>query len=138
MMRCHRFAVASVCAVLMSGCTEGIADDLNPANRGREIYVKECAQCHGLSGEGAGAASLGLGGPPPDLTGLRARNDGYFPREFVRRFVLGSLEKDDPDAAMPEFGKVGLRHVYPKGGEGAETLQEDIGLLLDYLETIQQ
>ena len=108
------------------------------AKRGQVIYAKECAQCHGAAGAGAGPASLGMGVPAPDLTGLSQRNDGYFPREFVRRFVMGLLEKDDPDAAMPDFASVGLRHVYPEGGADGEVLEADFEDLLDYLASIQR
>jgi hypothetical protein len=76
--------------------------------------------------------------PPPNLSELALRNDGVFPREFVSRFVMGTLEKDDPDAAMPEFATVGLRHVYPDGGADGEVLEGDFADLLDYLETIQK
>ncbi|KIN69572.1 putative, cytochrome c family protein [Sulfitobacter donghicola DSW-25 = KCTC 12864 = JCM 14565] len=81
---------------------------------------------------------MGLGVAPPDLTLLSAGNDGEFPREFVRRYVLGLVEKDDPEAAMPEFKTVGLRHVYPKGGADGEVLEADFSDLLEYLEKIQK
>ncbi len=123
---------------LLSACSQTTIDQRNAVTRGQVIYAKECSQCHGASGDGAGAASLGLGVAPPDLTGLSARNDGAYPREFVRRFVLGLLEKEDPDAAMPEFAKVGLGHVYPDGGADGEVLEADFADLIDYLETIQK
>jgi mono/diheme cytochrome c family protein len=126
------------CAALLVACTQTDLTAPSSVQRGKTIFLKECAQCHGRSGDGAGAASLGLGGPPPDLTGLTARNDGAFPRAFVQRFVLGSLEKEDPDAAMPEFGTVGLQHVYPDGGSGVQITSADVTALLDYLETLQQ
>ena len=137
-MNAPPFIISSLCLTLFSGCAGGTAGTRSDISRGETIYVKECSQCHGATGEGAGPASLGLGVAAPDLAGLSRRNDGYFPREFVRRFVLGSLEKDDPDAAMPEFGRVGLQHVYPNDGPGAEALQTDIAALLDYLGSIQQ
>jgi mono/diheme cytochrome c family protein len=135
-MQAQSFMIAALCATLLTGCTEGIYGAKSSVARGKSIYAKECSQCHGTDANGAGAASLGLGVPPPDLVGLTSRNDGYFPREFVRRFVLGSLQKDDPDAAMPEFGSVGMQHVHPNGGP--EALSADIDDLLDYLETIQE
>ena len=125
-------------AAMLCACTALSSNDESTAKRGQVIYAKECAQCHGGSSEGAGPASLGLGFPPPDLVGLSARNDGIFPREFVRRFVMGLLEKDDPDAAMPEFAKVGLRHVYPEGGADGEVLEAAFEDLLDYLQSIQE
>lgn len=137
-MQPRSFIAAALCASLLSACTQGATGAGDAARKGQVIYAKECAACHGSAGQGAGDASLGLGGPAPDLTGLNARNDGYFPREFVRRFVLGLLETDDPAAAMPDFATVGLQHVYPNGGADGEVLEADIENLLDYLETIQQ
>jgi mono/diheme cytochrome c family protein len=135
----HRHLVAlGLCAGLLSACAPVPLETSASINRGQGIYAKECAQCHGLSGEGGGPASLGLGVPPPNLAELSQRNDGSFPREFVRRFVMGFLEKDDPDAAMPEFAIVGLRHVYPNGGADGEVLEADFEDLLNYLASIQK
>ncbi|MFK7837421.1 MAG: cytochrome c [Sulfitobacter sp.] len=128
-------SVSLVCLLTACNTTSERAPDAS--KRGQVIYTKECAQCHGTASEGGGPASLGLGGPAPDLVTLRQRNDGYFPREFVRRFVMGSLAKVDPDAAMPEFAKQGLRHVYPDGGADGEVLEAEFEALLDYLASIQ-
>lgn len=75
---------------------------------------------------------------PPDLTVLAQRDGGIFPRAFVSRFVMGFLDNGNSDAAMPEFAKVGLRHVYPNGGADGEVLEADFEDLLDYLASIQQ
>jgi hypothetical protein len=50
---------------------------------------------------------------------------------------MGLLEKDDPDAAMPDFASVGLQHLYPNGGADGERLEADFEDLLDYLNAIQ-
>lgn len=118
--------------------SSGRALNLASVERGETIFAKECAACHGSAGDGAGAASLGLGMTPPDITGLTARNDGAFPRAFVQRFVLGQIEKEDPDAAMPEFGTVGLEHAAKPGTPAGEVSAEDMNALLDYIETIQK
>jgi mono/diheme cytochrome c family protein len=136
-MQPRSFIVAIICAALLSACTEASSDALASSKRGQVVYAKECSQCHGALGQGAGPASLGLGVVAPDLTGLTQRNDGFFPREFVRRFVMGLLEKDDPDAAMPDFASVGLQHLYPNGGADGERLEADFEDLLDYLNAIQ-
>ena len=137
-MNFHTFFFANACAVSLSACTPLSTDVADANNRGQLVYAKECSQCHGAGGEGGGPASLGLGVVPPDLIGLKQRNDGYFPREFVRRFVMGLLEKEDPSSPMPDFASVGLRHVYPNGGADGEVLEADFEDLLDYLETIQE
>lgn len=123
---------------LLAGCNDTTVMPQNSAKQGQIIYSKECSQCHGRRGEGGGPESLGLGVVPPNLVGLKDRNDGFFPREFVSRFVMGALEKDDPTSPMPEFAKVGFQHVYPKGGADGEMLEADLENLLDYLESIQQ
>ncbi|MGC1502698.1 MAG: c-type cytochrome [Sulfitobacter sp.] len=128
----------SICAVLLSACTQSSSASTDTSARGQLVYAKECSQCHGAAGEGGGPASLGLAVVAPDLIGLKQRNDGYFPREFVARFVMGLLEKDDPTSPMPDFASVGLRHVYPNGGADGEVLETDLEELLDYLETIQE
>jgi hypothetical protein len=48
--------------------------------------------------------------------------------------VLGQVEKEDPEAAMPDFGTVGLEHAKSAG----EVTASDMVALLDYLETLQQ
>ncbi|KIN62692.1 Cytochrome c family protein [Sulfitobacter noctilucicola] len=131
-------ALAAVGLLGLTACSPEYAQKRSAVKHGQLIYAKECSQCHGVSGEGAGSASLGLGTPAPDLVGLSARNDGVFPREFVRRFILGLLETDDPEAAMPQFAKVGLPHVYPQGGADGEVLEADFEDLLDYLASIQE
>jgi mono/diheme cytochrome c family protein len=132
------YIAASLCAVLLSACVNTSVDMSKDVQRGQLIYTAECAQCHGARGQGGGSAAAGLGVAPPDLAGLKQRNDGYFPREFVSRFVMGQLEKDDPNSPMPDFSATGLRHVYPNGGADGEVLESDFLDLLTYLEAIQE
>ena len=124
-MRFRFIALVGLSGALLSACSDGPAEDADRVREGQRVYVKECA------------ASLRLDVVPPDLAGLKQRNDGYFPREFVSRFVMGQLEKDDPGSPMPDFSAVGLRHVYPNGGADGEVLETDFANLLDYLEAIQ-
>jgi len=129
--------LASLAALLLAACADVPNVDGHDTTRGRLIYAKECAPCHGVNADGAGPLATGVNSAVPDLVGLSARNDGYFPREFVRRFVLGVLERDDPEAAMPDFSKVGLSHVYRDGTADGDAPEADLGALLDYLESTQ-
>lgn len=141
-----KLLISLACIATVGACSTGLmpAKSTTPAlnlasvERGQVIFAKECSACHGANADGAGTASLGLGMTPPDLTGLTARNDGTFPRAFVQRFVLGKIEKEDPDAAMPEFGTVGLEHAALKGSVAGEVSAEDMTALLDYLQTVQR
>lgn len=126
-----------VCGILMTACTQLPTGQQQTTKRGAFIFANECAQCHGEDAKGGGPESLGLGVVPPDLTLLSVGNDGAFPREFVRRFVMGLLKNDAIDPTMPEFATVGLAHVYPDGGADGEILEADFADLLDYLESIQ-
>ena len=129
---------SALCLAVLSGCANAPFGQSAEVKRGQLVYAKECSQCHGANGDAGGPASLGLGMTPPNLTTLAQRYDGVFPREYVRRFVMGLSEKDDTSGAMPEFAKVGLRHVYPNGGADGEVLEADFEDMLDYLESIQQ
>jgi mono/diheme cytochrome c family protein len=142
-MQIRTFIIVGIGAAILTACTQATKDAQNAVasetvSRGQVVYAKECAQCHGTAGEGGGPASLGLGVVPPDLVGLSARNGGEFPRAFVRQYVLGLTEENDLAGPMPDFARVGLRHVYPKGGADGEVLETDFEGLLDYLEAIQE
>ncbi|WP_298864234.1 c-type cytochrome [uncultured Sulfitobacter sp.] len=128
----------TLCTSLLMGCNPATINSAAAIKRGQDVFAKECSQCHGATGAGAGEASLGLGVAPPDLTVLSQRNDGTFPREYVRRFVMGLNNPDNPAAAMPEFANTGLRHVYPDGGADGEVLEAAFEDMLDYLESIQK
>ncbi|MCF7747141.1 c-type cytochrome [Sulfitobacter sp. M39] len=137
-MRIRLSTIAGFFCVLLSGCSEGSIKGSEEIREGQLIFAKECSACHGVRGKGAGSPSLAMGIVAPDLTGIKQRNGGYFPREFVSRFIMGRLEKEDPFSAMPDFSTVGLRHVYPNGGADGEVLETDFANLLDYLEAIQE
>jgi len=142
-MQIRTFMIVGIGAALLTACTQATTDtdddfSNDAVSRGQVVYEKECAQCHGAAGEGGGPASLGLGVVPPDLVGLSAGNGGDFPRAFVRQYVLGLTEENDLAGPMPDFARVGLRHVYPEGGADGEVLETDFEGLLDYLEAIQE
>lgn len=137
-MHIRTSVIAGIGAVMLTACTQSPMSPDNTVARGQVVYTKECAQCHGTAGKGGGPASLGIAVVPPDLVGLSMRNGGAFPRDFVRQYVLGLTEENDLAGPMPDFARVGLRHVYPKGGADGEVLETDFEGMLDYLETIQK
>lgn len=125
-------------AVSLAACAPYPAKISGSATRGQLIYAKECSQCHGAAGTGAGSVSPSPGNAAPALTRLALNNNGSFPRDYVQRFVMGLSNRENPAAAMPEFKNVGLRHVYPQGGADGEVLEADFEDLLDYLDSIQE
>src|SRR5690242_10734679 len=74
---------------------------------GEADFRMSCSPCHGEYGHGQGAKAFGLTVPPPDLTTLKRRNDGNFPRERLRRIIDGREDiKVHHDREMPVWGQV--------------------------------
>lgn len=123
----------------LAGCVETGAMDGAGAAQGRAVYDRNCLHCHGRGGIGAGPASLGLGQTPPELRGLSRQNNGTFPRAYLIHLIAGHPNRNDPDAAMPDFSthRLGAR---PSGISTAEPvhLSPELKSLLAYLESIQE
>jgi cytochrome c oxidase cbb3-type subunit III len=67
--------------------------------RGREIYLKNCATCHGESGRGDGPVAKDLKGPGPgNLTAPSTWKRGERPQAVIKVIADGS-----PDTAMPSW-----------------------------------
>ncbi|APX12023.1 c-type cytochrome [Tateyamaria omphalii] len=130
-------ALLAVC--LAAGCAPDLREPDVSAAHGERLYLQKCAVCHGNDGTGAGVASLGLGGPPPDLTRLAARNDGVFPETFVMSVIDGFNRRDHPSSAMPEFGNEDLGPMVQVEEDGLSTpIPSDLIALSAFLESIQQ
>ncbi|MEZ4379446.1 MAG: FTR1 family protein [Gemmatimonadales bacterium] len=65
--------------------------------RGRELYARECASCHGATGAGDGGAARALSPPPSDLTDRVALAD-VTPLAFYQRITIGVA-----GTAMPAY-----------------------------------
>lgn len=74
------------------------------ASFGKDLYVRECAACHGERGDGAGPAAAFLDPKPRDFTKrlfkLRTTESGKPPHPGD---VLATLEHGMPGSAMPSF-----------------------------------
>lgn len=56
---------------------------------GRELYVRFCSACHGVTGKGDGVVSQSLKVEVPDLTMIARRAGGKYPRERIVRIIDG-------------------------------------------------
>lgn len=57
--------------------------------RGPELFNAYCATCHGKDAKGKGPMASVLKIPPPDLTGISKRNNGFFPFLKIQKIISG-------------------------------------------------
>jgi len=65
--------------------------------KGKEIYEKKCALCHGIKGDGKGTASAGLNPKPTNFKehhGMQVTDGEHFWRISKGRGPMPSFEKD--------------------------------------------
>ena len=86
----------------------GLADEEPPTvHWGSDLFQSRCATCHGQSGKGDGPTGVALKTQPSDLTQIRKKHDGNFPRMKVMQFIDG--ERPVPahgPRKMPVWGKI--------------------------------
>ena len=56
---------------------------------GRDLYMRFCASCHGVTGAGDGPVGQGLAVMVPDLTRLSRREEGRFNQTRLREVIDG-------------------------------------------------
>jgi len=99
--------------------------------KGRRLYVRHCAACHGIDGKGNGPAATSLKVPPSDLTQLQREGEA-FPIYRVMTVIEG--EKVIPahgTREMPIWGTIFRRT------RGEALMRSDIYALARYIEAIQ-
>lgn len=102
---------------------------------GRDLYLRLCASCHGVSGRGDGPVAPALGEPPTDLTTLSRRHDGDFSAIDVFAAVDGTtMPRAHGVSEMPVWGEV-LRET---PGVATDKARDALLLVTDYLRTIQR
>lgn len=93
-----------------------------PLERGRIYYLRYCATCHGVSGDGKGWAARTIDGTPA------AHNNPVvmvnFTRQDIFNHVKGLREKND--RKMPVFGKTFKPEVIKEISAYTKTLSENI------------
>ena len=95
------FAAAAVAAVAAAPASAQMT-------AGEIEYRQACASCHGVSGKGDGPVAAHMSKPVPDLTAIRARNDGAFPFQRLLEMVDGRLAERQPGphgTGMPVWGE---------------------------------
>lgn len=129
--RLHWWATAAAMTAVLS-CSVVVRAQVGLVEAGREVFLHECAACHGQSGSGYGPGAWVLRQRPPDLTVLSNRTTP-FPRAHVRDTVTGHIR------LVPSHGPSEM--PYWRGtldttiaGSGGST---NIDALLAFIEHIQ-
>ena len=118
------------------------AQDSNAEVSAEADFRMYCAECHGEDGRGDGPKSFGLSAPSPNLTKLKARNGGEFPRELLARVIDG---REDialhGGREMPVWGQwFKMEAAEDLGGtEGDdESIKRRVNNLIDFIESLQE
>ncbi|WP_137701970.1 c-type cytochrome [Marimonas lutisalis] len=76
---------SALCALVFAGAsTMAVADDA-----GKQLYMENCASCHGATGVGDGDMAEFMSVHVPDLTTIAQRNDGVFPTLEIAHIIDG-------------------------------------------------
>ncbi|MDG4647597.1 cytochrome c [Roseibacterium sp. SDUM158017] len=124
-----------IAAVAMAAALPAAAQD---AARGERLFAEHCAVCHGLGLRGDGPMAEILLIPPPDLTRIAERHDG-FPRVGIARTIDGRAPMVSHGSDMPIYGYVfrEMSRVLHDGSQTVVTAPEVVDLVA-YLESVQE
>lgn len=102
---------------------------------GAALFRTHCATCHGTSGRGDGPLADLLRRPPSNLTEIRRRHRGAFPRDLIASIIDGREHVGGHGGpGMPVWGD---RFKYSGAGADDAVVKQRILALVDYLESIQ-
>jgi len=128
-------AILGLAGSLALGTLAGACGRGEPAGRG--LYVRHCASCHGVSGQGDGPVAPHLRRPPTDLTALARRGGGALDEDAVRSAIDGrqAVAEHGP-REMPVWGAVFAEQM--EGERFSEGLTEaHLSALVRYVRTLQ-
>jgi mono/diheme cytochrome c family protein len=77
----------SALLIFASGTEAHAADYV--AMSGKDLYVRFCASCHGVTGQGDGPVAGSFKIEVPDLTLIARRAKGVYPRDRIEKIIDG-------------------------------------------------
>lgn len=110
------------------------------ALEGKELFLDNCATCHGVDGTGNGPTAPALILQPTNLTLLSAGNDGVFPTFRVIARIDGRDPLVSHGSPMPVYGDFfeGKGVAYPDASGQPIMTSQPVVELLAYLQELQQ
>ncbi len=105
--------------------------------RGRVLYLRNCASCHGVKGDGEGPVAAQLKSHPADLRLLSTRYGNPLPEDQIARFIDGRADiAAHGPRDMPVWGEEVWR--YPEGEGLNSEVTSRVADLVAYLQSIQE
>jgi len=130
--------VASVALASVATGQQSTADRMrpliSPSLVGRDVYGSFCAPCHGVDGTGHGPVASALKTAPANLTLIRLKNGGTFPRALVEAFVTSgnATIAAHGTSDMPVWGPT-FKSLEPSDA----LVKVRIANVIEYLESLQ-
>jgi len=135
-----------ILGLVAAGALAGAASGQSAQDElGRQEFMLNCAQCHGLDGTGAGVIARYMNVEPPDLTIIARDNGGELPFEALYGIISGGTATGPHGTQeMPAWGDrfsvealqlLGFR-LSPE--ERAEYIESRILALIAHIDTIQK
>ena len=132
-MKPNRAVVLLLAGFLLVTSTAA-ADDVA---RGRVLYRRNCASCHGVKGDGQGPVAAQLKTPPTDLRLLSMRYGNPLPEDQIARFIDGRADiAAHGPRDMPVWGEQVWK--YPEGKGPTAQVTSRVADLVAYLQSIQE
>jgi hypothetical protein len=130
--------IGSTAIAILALAFPGWASDQQSIVRGRQLYVRYCAPCHGKDADGRGPVADDLKMSPSDLRYLSERYGMPLPMGTIARFIDG---RQDVAAHGPRDMPVWGRRFYDAWTaheSGEEDLDTQIREIVRYLNAIQR
>jgi Cytochrome C oxidase, cbb3-type, subunit III len=126
--------IAATSLLIGTFCVPALGDDVA---EGRALYMRYCASCHGVEGDGHGPVARALKEQPADLRKLGERYGTPLPSGQIARFIDGrDYVAAHGKREMPVWGNRFLEIFEAKGSrEGG--MDERIRKIIIFLDSIQ-
>jgi len=136
--------IALFVLIAMTACGGDPSTTMNAAPRsvlanaepepGQNDFMRYCASCHAKSGRGDSRFAEILAIPIPDLTRLAWREDGTFPKDYVRWIIDGRRDvAAHGPREMPVWGYVFRAQEDMEDGPSSAAPEKDADMRIDDL-----
>jgi mono/diheme cytochrome c family protein len=131
-------AIWAIAGALAFAALTARASDQRAILRGRQLYLRYCAACHGNDADGHGPVAEDLKVSPPDLRYLGERYGMPLPIGTIARFIDGRQDvAAHGPRTMPVWGKR-FYEAWSAHEAGEEDFDTQIREIVQYLNAVQQ